>query len=228
MKLRLIEKFAETTDTVSFIFEPLETLSWQAGQYLRYKIDDPHPDERGNTRYFTIASAPFEKLVRLTTRFAKEKGSRFKENLKNLAVGAEIEAEGPRGSFIVSEPQESFAFIAGGIGITPFRAILLDLDQRRLSVNVDLFYSNRSPEIVFQKELEALAGKFSGLKIHYFVEPNRLTAEAIQGLLADLARPYFYISGPEPMVRAFEQALAPVGVPPVKIRRDYFPGYAEI
>ena len=75
--MKLIQKILEALDTTTFIFQPQEPLAWRAGQYLRYKIEDSAPDERGNTRYFTIASAPYEKVVRLTTRIAREKGNHY-------------------------------------------------------------------------------------------------------------------------------------------------------
>jgi len=72
----------ETGDTVSYIFMPENPLRWKAGQYLHYTLNHPHPDDRGVERYFSIASAPHEKYVMVTTRFAP-KSSSFKKALKN-------------------------------------------------------------------------------------------------------------------------------------------------
>ena len=79
MKVELLEKYHETEDVISFIFKPLEDLEWKAGQFIYYKIPHDKPDNRGIIRHFTIASAPHEEHIRLTTRFFSEKGSSFKK-----------------------------------------------------------------------------------------------------------------------------------------------------
>ena len=75
MKLSLVAKRPETGDVVSFRFTSDAPLTWHAGQFLSYTLPHPAPDDRGETRYFTIASAPFEGHVMLTTRFAPERSS---------------------------------------------------------------------------------------------------------------------------------------------------------
>src|SRR5450755_522220 len=91
MKLTLRTTKQEASDIFSFIFTPERPLRWQAGQYLHYVLNHPKPDDRGVERYFSIASAPHEKKVMLTTRFAP-KGSSFKKALRKLRPGDAIEA----------------------------------------------------------------------------------------------------------------------------------------
>jgi len=57
-------------------------------------------------------------------------------------------------------------------------------------------------------ELERLAEKHPRFMVHYFVAPHRVTEESIRTRVSDLQKPIFYLSGPEPMVEAFEQMLA--------------------
>jgi ferredoxin-NADP reductase len=83
MKFALSATKQEANDTFSFIFAPEQPLQWKAGQLVRYLLDHPNPDDRGVERFFSIASAPHEKHVMLTTRFAP-KSSSFKKALKNL------------------------------------------------------------------------------------------------------------------------------------------------
>ena len=85
-------------------------------------LNYPNQDDCGVER-FLIASAPREKHVMLTTRFAP-KSSSFKKALKNLGPGDAIEAYDLEGDFVVDDSEKTFVFVAGGIGITPFRAIL--------------------------------------------------------------------------------------------------------
>src|SRR5258708_6191577 len=226
MQLKLISKKPELAEnTVSFLFDSLEPLTWKAGQFLRYHIHDSTPDERKEDRFFTIASAPFEKQVRLTTKFVPGDGSTFKKDLQNLKIGDIVGGWPPAGSFTVEDPTSNYVFIAGGIGITPFRSILMELDHDQKPLNVTLLYANRTENAIFKAELEALQAKHPEFKIHYFIGDKRIDEQAIRQTVADLQKPFFYLSGPEPMVQSFEQLLIKMGVPSDHLKRDYFPGY---
>jgi ferredoxin-NADP reductase len=224
MVLTLVDKKQETTDTVSFQFNCNELKTWKAGQYLHYTLEHDNADSRAKERYFTISSAPFEDRIMLTTRFAR-KSSTFKKALKELAVGGIIEAAGLEGDFVVEDGNNQQVFIAGGIGVTPYRSILLDLDHRKLPINVLLLYANRDDNFVFQKELDALAMKHPHFKIRYFVEPRRIDEPVILEAVCDVKKPIFYVSGPEPMVGAFKKMFTGMGVPKGRLKTDYFPGY---
>lgn len=223
--LTLAAKKQETPDVASYLFKSEPAFTWRAGQFLHYTLPHPDPDNRKTKRYFTIASASFEQVVMLTTRFAAERGSSFKRALRELPIGTAVQADGPSGDFVAETPEAEHVFIAGGIGITPYRAILLDFDHRKLPINATLLYANRTPDFVYKSELDGLAGKHPDLRIHYVVSPERITEESIRKAVPDLARPIFYLSGPEPMVEAFEQMLAAMGIPDDRMKGDYFPGY---
>lgn len=225
MKLILVAKRPETGDVVSFMFRSDAPLTWQAGQFLTYTLPHPDPDDRGTVRYFTIASAPFEGHVMLTTRFASERSSSFKRALRQLPVGAAVEVGEPDGDFVLVDPGAEHVLIAGGIGVTPFRAILLDLDHRKLPINATLLYANRTPDFVYKGEMDGLAGRHPRLAIRYLVSPARVTEASIHGVASDLAKPTFHVSGPEPFVQALEGMLSGLGVPDAHVKRDYFPGY---
>jgi ferredoxin-NADP reductase len=226
MRLTLINKKKETSDGISFFLKSEIPLKWQAGQFLLYTVYHSDPDDRTTRRYFTIASAPFEEYIMVTTRFVKEKGSTFKHALYNLPIGVAIGAEQPDGDFVIGElPIMEYVFIAGGIGITPYRVILLDLDHRKVPINVTLLYSNRTPELVYKTELEYLAKKHHTLQIHYLMDPERITEETVKKLVPALQIPIFYVSGPEQMVEAFEKMLPALGILQDRVRLDYFPGY---
>ena len=225
MKLKLIAKKAETPGVVSFIFKPGEPLAWKAGQFLHYVLNHAPTDDRGSDRWFTIASAPHEHHVMITTRFAAKQGSTFKSNLKDLKPGDEIEISDLDGDFIVSNAKKHYVFIAGGIGITPFRAILKEAAHTGTFLNVKMLYANRDKDIVYKKELEALAARNPNLKIYYFFSPQRINKTIIKELVPDLKKPLFYVSGPEPMVESVGKMLQEMGVPNKQIKQDWFPGY---
>jgi len=224
MKLTLRTIKPEAGDILSFIFTPARPLRWKAGQYLHYTLNHPHPDDRGVKRYFSIASAPHEKQVMLTTRFAP-KGSSFKQALKKLQPGDVIEAREKGGDFVLDHRRKTFVFLAGGIGITPFRAILLDLDHHRKPLHIQLLYANHNQDFPYRKELEALSGRHPGFRVDYIVSPRRLDEKTIAKLVPDLDKPVFYVSGPEPMVEALDQALKKLGVSRHRVKNDFFPGY---
>ena len=225
MKLILVAKRPETADVMSFMFQSDALLEWQAGQFLHYRLPHPDADDRGITRYFTIASAPFEGRVMLTTRFARERSSSFKRALRQLPVGAAVDVGEPDGDFVIGDPGGEHVLIAGGIGITPFRAMLLDLDHRDLPMNATLLYANRTPDFTYRAELDRLTGRHPGLVVRYLVSPERLAPPAIRAVAADLAKPTYYVSGPEPFVETLGSMLSGLGVPDAHVRRDYFPGY---
>src|SRR5882672_4406019 len=143
MKLKLAARKAESPGVESFIFKPEEPLVWKAGQFLHYVLNHEATDDRGSDRWFTIASAPYERHVMLTTRFAAKQGSTFKKTLKALKPGDSIEVSDLDGDFIVSDPKKQYVFIAGGIGITLFRAILKDAQHVGTPLRVSLLYANR-------------------------------------------------------------------------------------
>jgi ferredoxin-NADP reductase len=224
MKFTLSATKREANDTFSFIFAPEEPLQWKAGQLLRYVLNHPNPDDRGVERFFSIASAPHEEHVMLTTRFAS-KSSSFKKALKNLRRGDAVEAHDLEGDFVVDDSQKTFVFIAGGIGITPFRAILLDLDYNKKPLNVQLLYANRDNDFPYRKELEALRTRHPEFRIDYVVSPNRIDEKSIPQLVPDIEEPMLYVSGPEPMVESMDETLKKIGVPEERIKNDFFPGY---
>lgn len=227
MKLTLIRRKTEVPGVESFIFNPAEEIVWKAGQFLHYVLHHEPTDDRGSDRWFTIASAPFEKEIMITTRLASEKGSSFKSALSNLKLGEEIEISDLDGDFIVGDPTLEYVFIAGGIGITPFHSILKEADNAKIKLNVTLLYSNRDENIPYKEELEKFAQNNPNLVIHYVISPKRIDQSMIEKLIPDISKPIFYVSGPEPMVESLGNTLKEIGIAKDHIKQDYFPGYTS-
>ncbi len=223
MKFTLKEKTEILPQVFLFKFLPPKDFTWQAGQFIFYKIPHSNPDSRGIERHFTISSAPYEKEVFLTTRILPEKGSTFKQALINLTVGQTVDAYNLSGQFVVKD-QTKLVFLAGGIGITPFRAIVLDLAYQKKLTDVTLLYANRDENIIFKDEFEKIAAENPGFKIHYVLEPKRLDEvflKDFQFLDAD-----YFVSGPPPMVKGVTETLNKLGIK--KIIQDSFTGYDSI
>lgn len=227
MKLHLIRRKKEASGVESFVFAPESPLTWRAGQFLHYVLHHEPTDDRGSDRWFTVASAPFEKEVMITTRLADEKGSTFKAALGTLNVGESIEISdtGGDGDFVIDDPLLEYVFIAGGIGITPFHSILKEADHARVQLKVTLLYANRGTDIPFKEELEAIQKNNPSLIIHHVISPERIDENTIKKLVPDTQKPIFYVSGPEPMVKSLSETLKKMGIPPNHIKLDDFPGY---
>jgi len=225
MKVTLIEKIRETQDIYSFIFKPEKQVTWEAGQHIFLKIPHPNPDNRGIIRHFTISSAPFEKNISITSRFDIEKGSSFKKALLKLKTGSAVEAFNLRGNFTIKDLKAKYVFIAGGIGITPYRSILLDLINKDRSPDIVLLYCCKAEGIIFKDILDEMEDKYKWLKIHYIIEPKLISGEIIKNKVPDFKERIFYISGPLIMVKIVEEILSKLNIGKSSILKDYFPGY---
>jgi ferredoxin-NADP reductase len=218
-RMKLVEKKEIAPQTYGFKFEANYKVHFEPGQFLEWTLGHAKADLRGNRRYFTIASAPTENHVDLGIKFY-ENSSTFKKALTSLNVGDEIFAGQLSGDFTLPKnPNKKLAFIAGGIGITPFRSMLKYLADKNEKRDIVLFYAANTPQEFAYKDILENAGA----KIVY--KTDRLTAEAIMKDLPDYLDRTFYISGPHGMVDAFEKILKSMGIPRRQIKIDFFPGY---
>jgi ferredoxin-NADP reductase len=236
VRIHLKERRLETAEVISFVFDLKgEPFEYQPGQYVFYELDALNfPDERGNRRHFTISSSPTEKgIVMLTTRM---RGSGFKETLRHAPLGYGLSIGTPLGSFVMPKDQtRHHVFVAGGIGVTPFRSILrYAVDAKKPIDAVMLYFNHSSSDIVFQQELEEISKlmpTFSIVNVLSAPEPSwkgekeRLSEYLLRRWVPDLDRRLFWISGPPPMVMAYKTSIKQTGVSDESIRTDNFTGY---
>lgn len=234
-RLVLKEKKEIAKGIWEFIFVPNKPIHFLAGQYLEWTIASRYPDSRGNRRYFSIASSPTEKEVLLTIK-VPEKASSFKQSLLALNPGDALFATNLEGEFVLAKkPNDSYVFIAGGIGITPFRSMIRSLVDSKTNVPITLFYvAHDASEFVFDDLFEE-AKKACGLQIVHVVSENpppnwqgevgRLSDIMIKKYVTDYQKRSFYLSGPQPMVVGYKEMLQQMGVSKKQIKTDYFPGY---
>jgi ferredoxin-NADP reductase/Na+-translocating ferredoxin:NAD+ oxidoreductase RnfD subunit len=225
-------------DIYEFRFSGATTLRFRPGQYLEWTLRHPRPDSRGNRRYFTIASSADEREVRLGVKFYPEASS-FKRALLAMKPGDEIVASQLAGEFVLPTNQrEKLVFMAGGIGITPFRSMikhLLDYDEKR---PITVLYSNKTaPEIVYADVLEEARKQLGIQTVYTLTDANRVPpdwqggtgrvdAEMIAKTVPDYRERTFYLSGPRALVVGFEEVLRNIGIPRSRIKTDFFPGFA--
>ncbi len=232
LTLERIEQAA--SDAYDFVFSTDRKFAFEAGQYLEWTLDMPRSDNRGNRRYFTLASAPTEDQVRLGVKFYP-KASAFKRALGAMEPGDTIHAAQVAGSFTLpSSRKKKLVFVAGGIGITPFRSMLQYLIDNGEARPITVLYGNeRSEDIAYRDVLDA-ARRRLGIETYYAVArdaergqyPGYIDARLIRHAVPDYRERTFYISGPQPMVVALRKVLRSMGVRRSRIKVDFFPGFA--
>jgi len=225
MKCALIKKIQEEKNIYSFVFKPEHKILWKAGQYIFLNIPHKNPDDRGETRHFTISSSPYEENITVTTKFDFKNGSSFKKALLNLDEGKTIEISEPEGDFIIRDLKSKYTFIAGGIGITPYRSIILDIINRGKENNIILMYFCKAREIIFKNIFDKVEEKYNSIKINYITEPRRVNENIIKSMVEDFRERFFYASGPLLMVQAVQSVLSNLNIGEKNITIDYFPGY---
>jgi ferredoxin-NADP reductase/Na+-transporting NADH:ubiquinone oxidoreductase subunit NqrB len=234
--LTLKERVLLAKDTYEFIFSTTEKVPYNAGQYMEWTLPHDRVDMRGMRRYFTIASNPEDKDLRLGIKYF-EGGSTFKKTLMSLQRGEHLNAAAISGDFVLpARSGEEFVFIAGGIGITPFVSILRSLMAQEERKTITLFYANKTEEEIAYKDVLEAAKQKLGLQVVHILadkehlrsdwagETGFLTEEILRKYVQEPTHKTYYLSGPPGMVGAYTTMLKRVGVK--RIHTDYFPGFA--
>jgi len=236
MKFERKELMAE--NSYDFVFSTTQHFTFKAGQYVEWTLDHDRFDHRGLRRYFTIASSPSESELRFGIKLY-EPASTFKQALSQLQPGQVVAAGQLAGDFTLPvNPQQPLVFIAGGVGITPFRSMIkcmLDTKQQR---QVTLFYSNGHAQDIMYQDIFTQAQQQFGMKTVYTLTDRNnvpadwphyigyVTPHLIQTEVPNYLHSLFYISGSHAMVENFRRVLKQLGVPARQIKTDYFPGLA--
>lgn len=239
LTLKLKKAIQVTADTGEFVFQPDSRMQFLPGQYLEWTLGHESPDSRGNRRYFTIASSPTEDELRLGVKFYPNASS-FKTKLADMRIGDTIIASQLAGDFVMpSNPKKKLVFIAGGIGVTPFRSMVKYLVDKNEQRDIAMVYANKTvSDIAYKDFFDQASASPLGLKMVYTLSDTKdlpatwkgytgyVTAPLIQKEIPDYEDRLFYISGPHSMVSMTEAMLKQLGVPSSHIRTDFFPGFA--
>lgn len=239
-KGKLILEFKERKQLAptiyEFIFSHKNKFNYIPGQYLEWTLPHPSSDSRGVRRYFTIASAPEEEDLKLGVKIVPDKSSTFKKALLNLKPGSILSADQLSGDFVLpKDTSRKFVFIAGGIGVTPFRSIIKNMIDTQSKRDAVLFYSAADTKEFVYKDIFKDAENF-GLKTVYVFggkevpkdwvgESGYLNETMIKKYAPDFEERIFYLSGPVAMVNNYKNLLRSLGVPHTAIVTDYFPGF---
>ncbi len=138
---KLVSRQEIAEGTMAFRFEKPSGWTFEAGQAIDITLLAPsETDAEGNTRTFTIASAPYEESLMVATRM---RDTAFKRVLKVMPVGTAVQIEGPTGDLTLhNDAARTAVFLSGGIGITPFRSIAF-ARPKKISLT-GFFFSTRT------------------------------------------------------------------------------------
>ncbi len=233
---KFIGREKQAADVMFFRIEKPEGFRFLAGQYCLVSVPDMgFQDDRGLRRAFSISSSPLEKDLLFVTRLS---GSALKRTMAEMAPGTAVSLGQPLGTLTLPEDTANpLVFLAGGVGITPFRSMCRYATDAATGHPITLFYSGRTPgETPFLDELTAMpkqnhrlrvvatmtqAGedsKWSGLT-------GRLSAEMIEGHCDAWESARYYMAGPPVMTDAMKKTLEQMRIPQERIKIELFAGY---
>ncbi len=211
-RLQLESVKHEGEDIRTFVFRSNKAVTYTAGQYGIWFFGSWTGFKPA--RLFTIASAPAEQRIQLSTRI---RTSPFKQRLGKLSAGDHMYIVGPIGRFVLPKSHpKTVVMIAGGIGITPIRSIIKELAYTKSDTNVELIHSAET-FYLFQDELQ-----------YDFVTPHYVTRSTLDEQLTTTVKKAgievtYYISGAPKFVTSVESTLQKLGVR--DIVTDGFLGY---
>jgi predicted ferric reductase len=219
-RLRVAEVTDEGPGVVSIRItgRRLDRLRAEPGQFFIWRFLDrrriwaAHP--------FSLSAAPDGTSLRITVKSLGDHTARMHE----LKPGTRVVAEGPFGVFTErARRRNKLALIAGGIGITPVRAIL----ERSKGDVVVLYRALSSEDLILREELEQLAAA-RGARIHYVVGDHLgdgaslLSSQHLLELVPDLAERDVFLCGPPAMTAAIVRNIRAASVPRRNVHLERF------
>lgn len=223
--------------TVSFYFQKPEGFVFKAGQYVDMTVRDlEEAGSRGSAKSLSIASAPYEPELMITTRI---RGSAFKGALQKETGNIEIKIIGPFGSFVLQNNSERPAvFLMGGIGVTPARSMILQATADKSPQKIFLFYSNRRPEDTpFLNDFKKAAKNnpnFTFIPVMTQMEDSKevwvgergyINSTMLGKYIPDLQSPIYYTAGSMKMTNGMREMLNRIGIDDDDIQSEEFPAY---
>jgi len=173
---------------------------------------------------FSLSAGPDGRSLRITV---KELGD-FTNTLRDLQPGTRVFAEGPYGTFTARRrTKPRVVLIAGGIGITPLRALIEDLPADPGDITL-VYRVQRTEDFIFRHELDRLARE-RGMVIYPIAgtaigddQTDRLGIPALGRMVPDVAASDVYLCGPPALVDAVHRRLRRLGVPRGQIHAERF------
>ena len=214
-RLRVTEVVPEGPGVVSIRItgRRLDRLGARAGQFFLWRFLSPgrwwtaHP--------FSLSAAPDGRSLRITVKALGDHTAR----LATIRPGTRVLAEGPFGVFTAAAGRrEKSLLIAGGIGITPIRALL---DELR-GDSVVLYRVLAEDDVLFREELaqhpvRIVAGDHATPEGARLLSPDHL-----RELVPDLDDRDVFVCGPPAMAQAIARNVRSAGVPRRHVHTERF------
>ncbi len=221
-RLRVAEVRPEGIGIVSVILtgEHLDELRADAGQFFRLQFQAKGLRWAANP--YSLSAAPHPRYLRFTIKDLGEHSGA----VARLRPGTRVRAEGPYGAFTAGRVRaRKILLLAGGVGITPIRALFETLPVRRGDLTL-LYRASRPEDVIFRQELEAIAAA-RGARLRFLVGPRSefgdpLTPHTLTRIVPRLNQHDVFICGPEPMATAAVEALRQCGVKRSRIHHESF------
>jgi predicted ferric reductase len=222
LRVHAVQPEAAGISSIYITGRELGLIDAQAGQFFLWRFlsgtgwAKAHP--------YSLSTAPNSQYLRITVKDVGDDSHR----LQQVQPGVRVFAEGPYGAFTAAKLTGRRAtLIAGGIGITPLRALLETLPVP--NGNVTLVYrAAYQDDLALTQELTALAQQ-RGITLHYLVGPDigddqtdQLGVPALRALLPDVAQHDVFVCGPPAMVDAVRRRLHLLKVPRSRIHFERF------
>ncbi len=223
-RLRVAAVTAEGPGVVSVYVagRDLERLAVRSGQYFIVRFLSR--DSWWRAHPYSLSSAPNGAWLRFTVKALGDDSTRAGD----VAVGTRVFLEGPYGNLTgASRTRPKVTLIAGGIGISPLRALLESLAAKPGELTL-LYRASTASDLVFRGELDALA-RHRGARVHYLVgrrgidvPSDPFNAATIARLVPDIADQDVFLCGPVGLMRRSEAALRELGVPRAQVHAERF------
>ncbi len=225
VKIELQEIKQETSDVYSFIFNRPKDFKWKPGQHGVFKFTDREITEGKDFRIFSFASINKEDKILISTRIVDEP-SEFKKNLLKLKPGDVMTVDGPMGKFTIKDYDKPSLIMAGGIGVTPIRALVKDIYHNNIKTkDIKVLYSDDRGEFAYTDTLKTAAENSEGLELVFISDRNEFTDKIDAYAKENQNNSLYYISGTPGMTSFFKEKLTGFGVNEENIITDSFMGY---
>jgi predicted ferric reductase len=201
----------------------LHTLAISSGQWFRLRFLTSEGWYRAHP--FSLSAAPNGQYLRFTI---KDLGD-YTHHLQTVGLGTTVFVEGPYGNLTNAARVKSKALlIAGGVGITPLRALLEDLPVARGNLTL-IYRATTAADLIFKNEIDTLA-RLRGVKVHYLVGRrgsaqmpyDPLEARALKNLVPDIASYDVYLCGPTGLAQQVLASLYKLRLSAAQIHYERF------
>jgi predicted ferric reductase len=219
-RMRVAAVVPEGPGVVSIVVEGhhLDELEAESGQFFRWRFLTP--DLWLTAHPFSLSAAPTGTQLRLTVKTLGDGSAK----LQHLEPGTWVLAEGPYGAMTAERrTRRKVLLMAGGVGITPLRALFETLEVGRDQDVLLLYRARNEDELLFRDELEQIAAD-RGARLHYWLgdDIGPLTPQLLVSTVPDLVQRDVYMCGPPGLTAALRKAMLGAGLPVSQLHEERF------